>query len=792
MTIRKLFSKTSPKTPVNPSGFTLIEMAISLIIIGFVLAAGIQLYALYKENQERTLTTQAVSRATTAIFEYKNAHGRFPCPAPIKEARTSPNYGHETDCADPTIGTGVVVPPGKCLNGTTAPDNYDGICVEQSTRVPALPNPRIRVGSIPFRELQIDEKDTIDGYGSRLVYAVTENMAASAALFKDSEAGIELRDGNGNVMSNNNQSIAFMVISPGKNKNGAVSLNGTVSACNNAANMLDAENCRDFASLLNTQAIYAYNAQSAGTSEFDDTVEYFVPTEAELWRRENPTSENIIDLSENNVGVGVTTPSNLTDTLTIEQSTVNNTANINDSRNLNVTNSLGNKNQSGALRVGKYSAGAHSGKVLADQYCTDDGTNCFTTDRIVGAYDNDPSAGTSGMGCPAGQYMTGIGSGRAICAPIRMACSSGKVLKGFNADGSPICEVPLQSCPDETQALCGHSYVLSAAGNGSVRTINYNTGGACAYANYTCVNGVWTLGTHFDTAYACTFTTAGQPTQSLSGQACTTGYTGTYTQNQAQNCLGNWVNTTNTAAADCNCVGVTSNVNCVAAFGGAIAGTKSKVCLDAHTLDTNYTVFTGNDTLSYGTEAALLAANCVCGKTEDWEFTTKTNYVLTASPTPASFASPVKSWPGGAGSANCQYRKRNVDTSTCSYTYTGWDSSNCECATGYNWKHTNPTCAACNEVDTQNNIRQIRGGGTCGWIDDPDTSANVAGTCKPINYIWKSSGVVAGPSKPLADGRGTSPVCTSACTCGENGSTGTCAIATATEWTFYSATCQPQ
>lgn len=790
-----VFSNVEKKmigTKHTRSGYTLVEMAIALLIIGFFLAGAIQIYAQYRNSQITEKTQTSISRAATAIFEFKNANGRFPCPSPIKEGRNSPNYGHETDCSDPNIGTASVVNPGECLNGTIGPNNYDGICIEASNRSISGVNPRVRMGAIPFRELQIDEEDTMDGYGSRLVYVVTEDMAV-ASTFKDSRAGIELRDGNGTVLSGGDQSVAFMVISPGPNMNGAVSREGTVKACDNAANMLDAENCRDFTTTTNTQAVYAMDLTSSGTNQFDDVVEYFVPSEAEMWRRQTPTSENIVDLSEKNVGVGTITPTETSQALSIKQSTVNNTTSITDTRNLAATNTLGGNNQSGALRVGKYSGGAHSGKVLANNYCTKNGTLCFSTERITAAYDGNPTTGTQGMGCPSGQYMIGIGSGRAICAPIRIFCSSGQAITGFDGNGAPICTTPLASCAPDTKSLCGTSYALVAGGNGSTRTLNYNTGGACAYSVYYCNSGTWMYWYGYDTAYACTFTSGAPATRSLPGQTCASGYSGTYTQNQTQDCYGNWYNTTNTSAADCTCVGKTDPSYCPSSFGGAVGGTKKRVCTGG-VLDTAYTVFTGNDTISYGSESAMLAANCICGKTDGWEFVScGSGQVRKASPSPSSFSSPAASWPGAADQG--AYRKRNTDTSTCSYSYvpgSGYNTSNCECATGYNWVAVNPTCAACTQIQTQGSKRQIRSGSSCGWIDDPDTSANTTGTCSPITYIWKSSGVVAGPPNALALGHGTSPVCTSSCTCGENGTTGTCAIATSTEWTYYRSTCQPQ
>lgn len=775
------------------SGFTLIEIAISLVIVGILFSSAFYAYSLYLIKKESTKTLEAVSAAATALYEFKNANGRYPCPSPILEQKdTSLNYGHETDCSDKTIGTGTIVPPGRCLTGTTLPDNYNGICIESSLRTILGVNPRVRVGAIPFRDLQIDEKNTIDGYGSRLVYAVTEDMAV-AATYKDTIAGIEIRDGSGNVLSGGDRSVAFLVLSPGKNKNGAVDISGRASPCLTTAADIDGENCRDFTSLTNTQAVYVMDAHASGTNRFDDIVEYFVPTGGEVWRRETNTSENIIDMSEDKVGVGITSPLQLTDDLTIKQSTLENVTDMAKRGVLAATNTLNNSHQSGGLRVGKYSGGKHDGKILADSYCTEDGSACFTTDMIAGEYDGNPTSGTSGMGCDtaAGQYMVGIEKGRAKCGPIRLACPPGQVVTGTNWDGSANCSTPAVGCLAKNVLLCGETYTLPSAGDGQRGRVDYNTGGACAYTIYECNAGVWNgLGwASYDSPAACSYRSTSIPTGSKS-VACGQGFSGSYTQNYYLNCMHYERYTTNDAATSCVCVGETSNVECSSEFKETVVGTKKRVCT-GNTLDTTYTIFKDNLGNSYPSEAALLSATCTCAKPDYWEFE-QCGYgkERAGSPNPASFVSPSSSWPADASYG--VFRKRTADPLTCTYDLSAYDYTNCVCSSGYNFREVNPTCGSCDEVDVTEKIRQVRSGASCDWIDDPDTSANTAGTCKPRTFIWKSSGSMAGPSNPLADGHGTSPLCGSSCSCGESGSQSSCTIATASQWTYFKSTCQPR
>jgi prepilin-type N-terminal cleavage/methylation domain-containing protein len=782
----------------NQQGFTLIEMAISLIIVSIFLSASLYAYTLYLTNKQSTQTLEAVSAVTTAIFQFKNANGRYPCPAPILESKdTSSTYGHETNCADLTIGTGATVPPGTCLVGTSPPKNYDGTCVESSPRLIGGVNPRVRMGAIPFRELQIDEKQTFDGYGSRLVYVVTEDMAV-ASTYKDSNAAIEIRDGSGNVLSGGNQSVAFLVLSPGKNRNGAVNIYGKAQPCLTATTDIDGQNCRDFTSTSDTQAIYTMDAQKSGTDQFDDIVEYFVPTGAEVWRREDKTSENIIDMSEDKVGVGITSPSQLAQDLTIMQSTVNNVAipstnnaDIAYSANLAATNTVGGQFQNGALRVGKFTGGSQSGKILADKYCTADNSECFTTDIIAGAYDNNPTTGTSGMGCPTGQYMIGIESGHAKCSAIRIACPTGQVMTSIGSSGEPICTAPVAGCVDKNVQICGQTQTLTAAGNGQQRWIYYTTGGACARSVYQCNSGTWDYygWASYDNAPACSYASSTAATGSNTA-SCGTGFTGSYTQNYFLTCDGYQHNTTDNSATNCVCKGITDNVVCSGDFGSTVVGTKQRVCT-GNTLDASYSVFKDNAGATYSSESALLSAKCSCSKTDYWEFAQcSTGQERTATPNPTTFTSPTATWP--ADTTYGAYRKRTVDASTCTYDSASSNISNCVCATGYNYRDENPTCGSCDKIDTVGQVRQIRSGSGCGWIDDPDTSANTTGTCIAKTFIWKNSGVSAGPPNSLSAGHGVSPVCDSTCSCGESNTQSACALSTTSQWTYFSSTCLPQ
>lgn len=771
-------------------------MSMSLIIIGILASSAFHLYSAYITQKQATKTLEAVSTVSAALYQYKNVNGRFPCPAAIMQPKDGSSlYGVETNCADPKIGTSAVVAPGECLTGTVGPDNLNGICVEQSTRSISGVNPRVRVGSIPFRTLQLDEKDTFDGYGSRLVYAVTESMAV-ANTFKDTEAAIEIRDARNNVLSGGDKSVAFVVISPGKNRNGSVSIGGAANPCDTSK--IDGQNCRDFTSNTNTLAVYTMDVQSAGTDVFDDIVEYFVPTATEVWRRQTPNSENMVDMTEDKVGVGIVSTAQLTDELTVKQSSVRNTGNVNDNKNLSPANSIGSSMQTGGLRVGTFQNNEHRGAIIADEYCdSDDPTKCFRPERIAGTYDGDPVNGNSGMGCPAGEYMIGIENGRAKCSgAIRIACDTGKILNGFTASGEPVCVAPLANCLSTTKDICGETRTIPETPENGTRKITYVKNDACAETTYQCKNNGWIRLSGYDTAAACSYTSTNPPPVPPARLTCSGGYTGQYTQYYKIDCKGQKVATTNTASADCTCVGIVDKVICSGNFGGSQVGTKEKTCT-GNVLNNYYSVFKDLQGQTYPSEAALLAGKCSCNKPDTIVFTTKSNFErLPNTPTPPIFQTYNASWPNDK--YMCAWGKKSANNATCSYDNVVYNYDSCSCSPGTNWRQTNPDCAtpgsptydACQKVATPKKIRQIRSGSTCAWIDDTDTSANSPGSCTPKLFALRSSGVTVAPSVPLSSGRGSIPLCGSSCACGQAGMNDfACAESSAATWNFYSASC---
>ena len=209
------------KTWTLPCGFTLIEMAIVIMLLGLIIASAAPAYKLYL-NHKATEETQAnIEQITAAIGAFREINGRYPCPASLTAQRNDTAYGRE-DCRDYRT----TIPAGTC-------DTATGFCRQQSQAsriieykdpfIPAHPTitgqvPNIRLGAVPFRELNLTEKNAYDGYDNRIEYAVTENLM-NDVTFRPDGGGIEVVDNSAPPQSLlvPSASAHFMVLSHGKN-----------------------------------------------------------------------------------------------------------------------------------------------------------------------------------------------------------------------------------------------------------------------------------------------------------------------------------------------------------------------------------------------------------------------------------------------------------------------------------------------------------------------------------------------------------------------------------------------
>lgn len=453
-------------------GFTLLEATISILILGLILGPLLLLYNNYEKKKRIELTYERTQKIVDLVQNYRNANGAYPCPASLAGVpRGSPDYGHMFSggaCAENAPE------PGQCRNG---------VCVRTSIRADAsIPDGadfdrRVIIGAVPFRALQMQEKESLDAYGHKIVYAVTLSQTDSTERSIDDRLGaITLRDSAGNSLTGNIEGSGhYVVISPGPSGIGAYTIDGVLkNACEGES--MAHHNCDqgfETGDLKRPEAIFFAAPLSTGDPEgrdyFDNTVAYYSQIYSEFWRlTENPA--NIRDMSPQGVGIGAQTTNQ----------------NLHIFRRSDVAGSQENSlvigieqgktiQESGILKVNRIC------DLAAPPECQNAGSlpepcraHCFDVQEFI---KNDLECTNED------EFMIGIAEMQPICGVIQLTCpESTPLFAGIGADGKPVCKEkpPKYFCePAIVTSECGQAVHLA----GTMRAGNVATAIAVSVPN---------------------------------------------------------------------------------------------------------------------------------------------------------------------------------------------------------------------------------------------------------------------------------------------------------------------
>jgi prepilin-type N-terminal cleavage/methylation domain-containing protein len=128
-------------------GFTLVEIAVVLLIVGLVSVFGLRLLSSTNEGLRARLTRQNMDAIKAGLQAYMVRAGRLPCPAVETNTPSDSTYGIE---ATPTAGA---------CPGTTVLDSV-------ASR-----------GVVPWKTLGMTTETAFDGWGRQITYAITDTAA---------------------------------------------------------------------------------------------------------------------------------------------------------------------------------------------------------------------------------------------------------------------------------------------------------------------------------------------------------------------------------------------------------------------------------------------------------------------------------------------------------------------------------------------------------------------------------------------------------------------------------------
>jgi prepilin-type N-terminal cleavage/methylation domain-containing protein len=172
-------------------GFTLIEMAMVLAIVGFFITAALNVVRSVQLGTGVQLTNDRLDRIQKALQVYVIAHACLPCPANGATASTVNTAGHAQD------GT-----------GTTGYVSSTNFCTANACSITT-------VGVVPWIDLGLSEQDITDGWNGRIRYAIGGTPCGGAAHIQTSGGMNACGVGGTGTMPSNGLWVAdFDVTSP--------------------------------------------------------------------------------------------------------------------------------------------------------------------------------------------------------------------------------------------------------------------------------------------------------------------------------------------------------------------------------------------------------------------------------------------------------------------------------------------------------------------------------------------------------------------------------------------------
>lgn len=245
----------------NPaSGFTLVELAIVILISGILLVSWLDASRVWLENRRRDTTMERISLIHDAMTHYYARNSAYPCPvAPVvSRPDVKTDYCATLDAA------------------TQRQAEQHGVAF-----ITSKAGRRIVEGAVPYRQLDIPRESTIDGWGNQFTYAVTGSLTTHDT-FNANDGGIDIVDENDTSLIEPSASALWAVASHGPDGSGAF-YDGAHSAQSCPSGHRDTLNC-----LHQGRFEVAPTGRANGKEYYDDIVFYrawidYIPGAAESY-----------------------------------------------------------------------------------------------------------------------------------------------------------------------------------------------------------------------------------------------------------------------------------------------------------------------------------------------------------------------------------------------------------------------------------------------------------------------------------------------------------------------------
>lgn len=186
--------------PVSSRGFSLLELAIVIIIIAIITGISLKMGEGALESARRAQTQNKMQLIEEALLAFRRDNQRLPCPGDASLSEDDANHGIEA------------ANWGSCVGGAPAANFSSASVIE---------------GSVPFRTLNLPETFMYDGWGRKFVYAVDANATdyrAFQTIGLSDSCGIAVEDEAG---GDRTMGAVYALVSFGSVGHGAYQQNGT-------------------------------------------------------------------------------------------------------------------------------------------------------------------------------------------------------------------------------------------------------------------------------------------------------------------------------------------------------------------------------------------------------------------------------------------------------------------------------------------------------------------------------------------------------------------------------------
>jgi prepilin-type N-terminal cleavage/methylation domain-containing protein len=252
-------------------GFTLVEMAVVLVIIGFLLSAGLKVASSVLSTSASSSTTSNMNVIKQSLVSYLRSNGKLPCP----DTSGIPTGISPASCTSSDQGYGVVpwvtlgLSRDIALDGfsnfiTYRVSNGDGISIQKPTE--SIPSAIYKNQDWTNR----DPNNTQNNYFT--ILSITSDQSDKNG-YKTIE--IQERDEAGKLSTITYNAIVVL-FSHGKNGYGAKTVKGTTIDSSHAGEDETVNNTNGSTTFITRKAV---DSSSAPGGAFDDVITYMTPND---------------------------------------------------------------------------------------------------------------------------------------------------------------------------------------------------------------------------------------------------------------------------------------------------------------------------------------------------------------------------------------------------------------------------------------------------------------------------------------------------------------------------------